>query len=120
VHEVGVDAAAQNGDVEAMEAHISFEAFSLTAGEKNIDIMGIVPDFQRQVGDIEVVLTTTERPNSTSDFDTQTVVASEGDEILDYRVSGRYLGATFRTNEVGGDVRLGTMGYEIQDAGSRR
>jgi hypothetical protein len=119
-HNIGMDGAEQDGSLSPIEAEISFACFSLTNGDENIDIVGFVPDCQRQTGQLEITLTTKDRPNKVADFDSQTEYAEEGDGILDFRVSGRYLGGLIRSNELLGDFRLGICQYEIQNAGKRR
>lgn len=114
-HESGTDAG-----VEAMEAFITFGEYQVADGEMNVDIFGFVPDFQRQSGQVEVTVRTQERPNSDSTFDSQTVILDEGEGIDDLRVSGRVFGFTIRTNEVGGDVRIGIPTLEVGEDGERR
>lgn len=115
LHEVGHDA---NG--EAMDAYIKYGLYSLTNGEQNVDIFGLVPDFERQSGDIEVTIYTKERPNSAANFDEQVLTVAEGDEIADTRVSGRHFGLIMRSNVVGGDLRGGISALEVGRAGMRR
>lgn len=112
---VGTD---DNGS--ALESYLTYGLYALENGARNIDIMGIVPDFDRHVGDVDFEVYTKERPNSASNFDDQTVTVSPGDEIADCRVSGRHFGMTLRSNAVGGDFRLGIVTLETQGAGRRR
>lgn len=114
-HESGTD-----DDGSAMEAYISFGEYQIADGNQNTDIMGFVPDCQRQTGQLEVVLRTQEYPNSDSTFDSQTIILNEGEPIEDVRISGRVFGFTVRSNEVGGDFRLGIPALEIGGAGERR
>lgn len=114
-HNIGND-----DDGAALESYITFGLYALTNGANNVDVMGIVPDCQRQVGDLTYEVYTKERPNSASNLDEQTVTMGPTDEIGDCRVSGRHFGMTVRSNELGGDFRLGIINLEVNQGGTRR
>mgnify|MGYP002126517729 CR=1 FL=1 len=114
-HNVGNDA-----DGSALESYITFGLYALTNGQNNVDVMGIIPDCQRQVGNLTYEIYTKERPNSGSNFDEQTVTMGPTDEIGDARVSGRHFGMTVRSNVLGGDFRLGIVNLEVGTGGTRR
>lgn len=115
LHNYGVDA-----DGEAMNAYITYGLYSLSQGESLVDVMGIIPDCEHQDGSLSYEIYTKERPNSTSNFDSETVVMEPEDEIGEARVCGRHFGMTVRSNEVGGDFRLGIVSLEVGPAGARR
>jgi hypothetical protein len=115
VHNDGLD-----DDGAALEAYITFPEIALTGGSENMDIMAVIPDTQRQEGNLTWELSTRDRPNSTTDFDTQTLTIAEGTGLEDARVSGRLAYLTVRSNVLGGDFRLGTPQLEVQGAGQRR
>lgn len=117
-HDEGTD-----DDGAAMEAYIRYGLYTLTRGEQNVDIVGIIPDCARQVGDLEFQIFTKERPNSSAVFDTETVTIADTDVIGDCRVSGRHFSAEVTSNVIGGDFRMGTISLEMapgQSAGERR
>lgn len=114
-HGVGLDA---NGS--AMESYVTYGLYALANGENTVDVMGVIPDCKRQTGTLDFEIYTRERPNSTTNFDEATVSIAETDVIGDTRVSGRHFGLTVRSNEVGGDYRLGIVSLETQSAGARR
>jgi hypothetical protein len=114
-HNVGLDA-----DGAAMESFITYGEYVLTRGETNVDVMGLIPDFQRQSGNLSVEVFTKERPNSASVLDTQTVTIEEGTEIEDLRVEGRHFSMKITSNVIGGDFRLGIVSLEIGSSGNRR
>lgn len=115
LHDVGTDA-----DGAAMESHITYGLYALKGGDQNVDVMGIIPDCQKQTGSLRYEIYTRERPNSTSNLDEQTVVMTPGQEIGDARVCGRHFGMTVRSNVIGGNYRLGIVNLEIQGGGRRR
>ncbi len=114
-HDVGLDA-----DGAALESYITFGLYAVARGEQNVDIMGIVPDTQRQAGDLAYEVVTKDWPNSETNLDEQTATLGPADTDADLRVCGRYFGMTVRSNEVGGDFRLGIPHLDVQGAGQRR
>ena len=114
-HGNGLDA-----DGAAMESYVTFGLYALGRSEVNVDVMGVIPDCQRQVGNLTYELYTKERPNSAANFDSQTVTMAATDEIGDARISGRHFGMTVRSNVLGGDYRLGTVNLELGQTGKRR
>lgn len=114
-HGVGSDA-----DGAAMESYITYGFYALQNGDKNFDIMGIIPDCQRQVGDLTYEFYTRDRPNSPSNLDAITVTLGPTDIIEDLRLEGRHFGFTVRSNVIGGDYRLAITSLEIQPSGDRR
>lgn len=114
-HNIGNDA-----DEEPLLARLQFGLFSLGRGAVNADIMGIIPDCQRQSGPLNFTISTYERPNSATVRDAQTTTLQEGDEIADLRVEGRHFTMEMTSNILGGDFRLGIVNLETQGAGRRR
>lgn len=114
-HGVGV-----NADGAALESYLTFGLYKMADGAANVDIMGLIPDTQRQVGNLTYEIYTKDRPNSSSNFDEQTLTVGPTDTIADARVSGRHFGMTVRSNVLDGDYRLGIVSLEVQPAGTRR
>ena len=114
-HGVGTDA-----DGEPLEAYVSYGFYAMANGDVNFDIMGLIPDCERQAGDLTYEFYTRDRPNSASDIDTATVTLGPGDIIEDLRLEGRHFGFTVRSNQLGGDFRLGIPSLELQQSGRRR
>lgn len=115
LHDVTPDA-----DGAALESYITYGLYALARGEQSVDVMGLIPDTQRQTGNLTYELYTKERPNSASNLDSQTLTVSATGEIDDARIAGRHFGMTVRSNVVGGDYRLGIPSLEIKGAGARR
>lgn len=114
-HDEGTDA-----DGSTMESFLQYGLYALTRGEQNVDIFGIIPDCARQVGNLSVQVFTKERPNSSANFDSQTVTVASTDEIVDCRVSGRHFSMIITSNAVGGDFRFGNWSLETGGGGQRR
>lgn len=110
----------RNADGAAMEAYITYGEYALTQGSQNVDVMGVIPDLQRQTGNLTVEIFTKERPNSASILDTQTVTISAGEVIEDVRVEGRHFSMKITSNVIGGDFRLGVFALELGASGERR
>lgn len=114
-HGIGV-----NADGAALESYLTFGLYKLADGAAVVDIMGLVPDMQRQVGDLTYEVFTKDRPQSTSNYDEQTATLGPTDTIADLRVTGRHFGMTVRSNVADGDYRFGIVSLEVQPAGTRR
>jgi hypothetical protein len=114
-HNVGLD-----DDGAAMEAYITYGLYALSNGDVNVDVMGIIPDCQRQVGDLTFDVTTYDRPQDATAFDSGSTVLDEVDTIADIRISGRHFTMTVTSDEVGGDFRLGIIKLEVGSGGNRR
>jgi len=114
-HGVGSDA-----DGGVLESFIKYGLYAMANGDINVDIMGLIPDCERQTGDLTYELYTRERPNSTADLDTAVLTLGPGDTIDDLRLEGRHFGMTVRSAELGGDFRLGIVSLETQQSGRRR
>jgi hypothetical protein len=109
----------KDNDGEPMEAFIEFAPFALEEGNSSADIFGVVPDFKRQRGDVSFELYGKDKPQDVV-MDTDTVIASEGDTLIDVRLPGGLVGGVIRSNTAGGDFRLGKWGMEITGAGKKR
>lgn len=108
-----------NADGSAMDWYLETGLYRPEGGGGNVDIFGMSPDFERQSGDIEVLLSAKARPNSTL-IDDEILTFTEQTEIADARVQGRYF--KFRmsqTDVVDGDFRLGVPVLLVQPAGDR-
>lgn len=114
-HETGL-----NGAGSAIEAYVETGIVPIAGRDRDLDIMGFVPDFQRQAGQIDVMLSAFEEPMDGSAFDTEALEIAEGDVIVDARLSGRYVKMKVTSDQIGGDIRLGVPLLEAMPAGMRR
>lgn len=108
-----------NDDGAAMAAYIEMAPVEIENGNRTADIMGFVPDLQRQSGNLTVTLYGKDHPRDT-DMMTDTLTITETDKLVDARLAGRQVGMTLTSNSVNGDFRLGKFGVEISGAGTRR
>jgi hypothetical protein len=113
-HEVG-----KNADGAAMEAYAENGVVAVDA-KRDVDIDGYIPDFERQVGTIELTLFSKSRPMSVDELERQSFDIAEGDDLVDIRMSGRYVGRRITSNEVDGDFREGTPLVEVGLVGDSR
>ncbi|MGH6792467.1 MAG: hypothetical protein ACRECF_06990, partial [Methyloceanibacter sp.] len=114
-HEVGA-----NADGGALASRVRSGLFVLADGDINLDIMGFVPDTQRQSGDLSLIVRTRDRPNAPDFLEESTTTIAEGDAIADLRIEGRHFDYEIESNAIDGDFRLGIPGFEIQPSGARR
>ena len=114
-HDEGTDA-----DGSALQAFITYAPLELTDGADNMDVTGIIPDFERQTGAVTFEFTGTDRPDNSTPLDSAIITVSPGDPIDDMRLQGRLAGLTIRSNVLGGDFRVGKPQLELGPAGQRR
>lgn len=114
-HDIGRDA-----DGEVLKARIRFGLYVLARGEQTVDVFGLMPDCERQVGNLSYEVYTKDWPNSEDVLDEQTVVLGPNDPEADLRVAGRFFGMEVISNVLGGDFRLGIPHLDVQSAGQRR
>jgi hypothetical protein len=115
LHEDGVD-----GDGAAIRANITLGPSSLQAGAAIFNIDGINADFYEQTGDIEATFTAHDRLRDTSSVDSQTKTISTTDDLVDLRLSGRYISMELVTDVVGGYFRFGKPDVMVSSNGTRR
>lgn len=108
-----------NADGEAIEAFITLAPTSLQSGKANLNIDGMNIDLHDQVGDVEVTLEAWDRLRHPT-IDSQTKTVTEDDDLVDFRVCGRYAGMTIRSNAVDGYFRFGKPDVLISSNGTRR
>jgi len=112
-HELGVDA-----DGEPLEAYIESGTFQVEDGEALVNIMGFVPDFSDQSGDVTVTLEGRDRPRDAPDTDVLTV--SETDKLVDARIRGRHMALKIYSNQLNGFFALGDPVLQIGSGGRKR
>lgn len=114
LHEDGVD-----GDGAAVRATITLGPSSLQSGAAIFNIDGINADFYEQAGDISATFTAYDRLRS-STVDTQTVTIETTDDLIDLRLSGRYISLELVTDVIGGYFRFGKPDVMVSSNGTRR
>lgn len=115
-HESGVDA---NGA--AMESWIQTNPIDLSSGDVNLDINGLIPDTERQSGNVNVTVLTQYYPNDTPVANGPfTMAADDTTPIIDMRLDGKMVALQFQSNVIGGDYRLGMMRIDMKPSGARR
>lgn len=114
--EFGMDA-----DGAALDAYIIFNPMAVMKGEKRCDIMGFLPDFERQTGDCTVSILTQDYPEDTPTVaSTSTLADDDSTPIIDIRLGSTFVGYKIESNVIGGDYRIGLPQVDVQIAGARR
>jgi hypothetical protein len=108
-----------NNDGAPLEAFIELAPTDVDGGNTLVDIWGVIPDCQRQHGDLEVYLYGLDHPRD-GPINEDTITVSPDTAIGDIRSGGRQFGMTIRSNTDGGDFRLGRWGIEAASAGKKR
>ncbi|WP_213287594.1 hypothetical protein [Bradyrhizobium sp. sGM-13] len=114
LHESGVD-----GDGAAIRASIKLGPSSLQSGAAMFNIDGINADFHNQMGDITATFTGWDRLRHAT-VDTQTVTITPTDDLVDLRLSGRYISLELITDVIGGYFRFGKPDVMVSSNGTRR
>lgn len=124
-------AAASNGGIYYMEtgttiqsgvasdtATVTFAPTEISNGDVSMDVLGFIPDFKRQTGNVTLTITAQEYP--------QGAIGTAGTFTLgtaatrqDTRLSGRLIGGKIEA-AAAGDFRVGTHRIEAQPGSGRR
>lgn len=108
-----------DNDGAALEAFVELAPTDVDGGNTLVDIWGVIPDCQRQAGDLEVYFYGLDHPRD-GPINEDTITISPTDAIGDIRSGGRQFGMTVRSNVIGGDFRFGRWGVEAGAAGRKR
>jgi hypothetical protein len=82
-------------------------------------VTGVMPDFGYQQGNVTILVTSTDRADST-EIDRAQIVLRPGTGLEDMRLYGRLISMRLTSNAVGGDFRLGNFQFETMTGGRRR
>ena len=113
-HDDGLDA-----DGSALNSYYKSGLASLANGQTWADILDVIPDFERQTGNISFRVFSTDRPDDEDYLDDITVTISKYEGREEMRLAGRHIGFEVRSNVLGGDYRGGVPAISIQEAGER-
>ena len=114
--EYGTDA---NGS--PLDSYVVFSPTSISKGDRHCDIMGFLPDFERQSGSCTLSILTQTYPEDTQTVaGTYTLGASDTTPLIDVRIGSTLVGYKIESNVVGGDYRLGLCQADVNVSGARR
>jgi hypothetical protein len=109
-----------NDNGSALSWQLSLAPYALHEGYEDLDIEGIVFDFFQQSGNINAVITTFDRLTLAME-DTETVVVPAlAATIIDFRISGRYIGLSLNSSDLGNYMRLGKPAAWARPTARRR
>lgn len=115
LHEDGT----KDDDGSAMSAFLQTGLMKVGNGRQFLDIHGFIPDFEEQTGDVSLYVVTREPPKGDV-YDSQTVVITDTEDLVDLRVSGRLMEYRLTSESVGGNFRVGINQIEVASGGRRR
>ena len=113
-HDDGLDA-----DGSVLTSSIKSGLSALANGETNVDVMDVIPDLERQDGNLSFRVFATNRPDSETYIDDITVTISKYEERDEMRLAGRHIGFELTSSVLGGDFRLGISSVRVGEAGER-
>jgi hypothetical protein len=114
-HDNGFDA---NGA--ALPWNLTLAPFALTKALAVCEIDGIESDFKDQAGNITFTLSTYDRLGDAAPQDSETETVSPGDQLIDWRSSGRYLSLAISSSDKGSYFRWGVPQAYVKPLGMRR
>ena len=113
-HEAGLD-----DDGAALPWSLTTAYLEIDDGAESYDIFGMMPDMQRQIGEITALINALDRtPEPYIDTETETFSVTDG--LVDFHLSGRQMQLQLSCAETGCDFRLGAPKIEYQNGGGRR
>ena len=115
LHESGNDA---NGA--ALPWSLTLAPYALNKSLAICEIDGMETDFKDQAGSITFTLATYDRLGDPASLDGETETVSPGDQLIDWRSSGRYLSLGISSADLGGYFRWGVPQAYIKPLGERR
>lgn len=102
VHETGVDA-----ENSALSAYIESWDAELGEGEYLMHVTGLIPDFARLSGSVDVVLKGRKYPNSSEQISTATLVVTPTTEFINPHLKCRQVALRLSVDAQGDDFRAG-------------
>lgn len=113
-HESGLD----NGET-PLPWTLTTAYLELQEGLVSTDLFGIMPDMERQIGEITVLINALDRTPQPA-IDSQTVTFGPTDGLVDLHLSGREIAMTLSCSSLGSDFRMGAPKVELQPGAQRR
>lgn len=105
----------------AMDSYCVFSPMDISKGDKNMDISGFIPDFERQIGNVSLTVNTQTYPQDTATANgPYTIADNDTTPIIDLRLGAKLVGFRLESNVLGGDMRIGLNRVNLQQAGGRR
>ena len=92
---------------------------AMAIAEQIADLFGWVPDFEDQVGDVNLTVELKDKPNSTSETIGPYAISTTTEKV-DMRNSARTMSFKMRSNVLSGHFRMGKNRIDIAPAGRRR
>jgi hypothetical protein len=96
----------RNADGAPLAAQLSAAAMAVASGAESIDIDALAMDVTNQHGMLDLQFLSFDRLRG-APIDAAQASLSETDELIDLRLSGRYVDFSIRSNVLDGDFRLG-------------
>lgn len=114
-HETGYDA-----DGDPLNAFVVLAPTEIRNGEEYIELNGVIPDIDDQVGELQLTALSREYPQDKAIVREGPYPMLPTSGRVDTRASGRQIGVEIRSNVLGGFFRLGTIRLDVAGGGARR
>lgn len=105
----------------AIDSYIEVSPVEVAKGDRSIDVFTLIPDFERQTGQVNFSINSQYYPQETATvYGPYTIEDDASTPRVDLRINGKLIGFKIESNVIGGDFRLGLPRIEAQPAGARR
>jgi len=110
-----------DADGAAIDAYVTLSPMAISEGDRKCDIMGFMPDFERQTENCYVsVLAQTYPKGEITTFGPYTIGDGTSNPLVDLREGATFVGYKIESNAIGGDFRVGLCQADTNPAGARR
>lgn len=105
----------------AIDSWLTFNPMTISRGDKQMDVFGFLPDFERQTGNVAMSPLSQNYPEDTPTVNGPfTLSPNDASPLIDLRIGARMMGYKVESNVLGGDFRLGLCQADVAPAGQRR
>ena len=105
----------------ALVPTLTLSPYVLEEGEQSMDVEGVLVDFFQQSGNYTVTINGYDRLTDLAPMDTDTETVPDVQAgLTDYRVTGRYIGLSISSTDMGNYFRLGKPAAFVRPTGKRR
>ena len=104
----------------ALPWSLTLAPYALNKSLELCEIDGMETDFKDQAGTITFTLATYDRLGDPAPQDSETETVSPGDQLIDWRSSGRYLSLSMSSSDLGSYFRWGVPQAYVKPLGERR
>jgi hypothetical protein len=104
--------------IDTTAIYITFSPMDISKGDKRMDIFSFIPDFERNIGNLDLYVTTQHYPLGGTNTNGPYALSSNTDHV-DIRLESKLVGYNITSTNTS-NFRLGLPRIDVQPAGARR